>query len=469
MRNALDPKISVPGDGYCGLHMCLAHALLAYQFMNSPQSHADLRAMRDALLACKNDIDALSDHGVEVFSFGSSLLTRIHDIFSGFPAWQRAWRAQLDTQGGVSKASLLRYYAEHLSNLNAFCDYSAPGAIDNSPFFRAWRDAYETGQYAYQVANAPTFTQALADYAASFVSGSIRASFNQDPTYLNLFGSFCQAYANNPTRQNEQAARIAFVGVDQEPISFHFDGLFACFNAALNGNLHPFDVGALPANWLGDEDVRMIVDRTVMPNCNFEFIGLNASNPSRVHWEITVSNGFMERTPSLDWANRQNALERYSRQIDAQATERKQDFKTDFSLVSLSTSIAVFTMAVQDLVDLQTNSASFWDTPKKMRTLQEAETRLTCEIRALEAPYYAGRLDPDENEVEGLSVAVENMRVAITDFQMHYAALNQEYARYNVLLKICIWVRDTIDRLAHQVDDSIDKLDSPVTMVACSA
>ena len=128
MRNSKDPTVGVPGDGYCGLHACLAHTLLATQFMNSSQSHTDFTAMRDALLACKDDIDALPDNAVELFRLGnSSLPTRMHDIFSGFPAWQRAWRAQLDTQEGVSKAILLKYYAEHLDNLNAFCAYSAPG------------------------------------------------------------------------------------------------------------------------------------------------------------------------------------------------------------------------------------------------------------------------------------------------------------------------------------------------------
>lgn len=470
MRNLKDPSVGVPGDGYCGLHACLAHTLLATQFMNSPQSHASLTAMRDALVACQNDIDALPDHAVEFFRLGSSSLpTRMHDIFSGFPAWQRAWRAQLDTQGGVSKASLLRYYAEHLSNLNAFCDYSAPRALDNSTFFRAWRDAYEQGPYVSQSDNSPTFSQALADYAARFVSGSIRASYHSDPTYLNLFGSFCHAYANSTTRQDEEADRVAFLQQAGSPVSFYFDGLFAYFNTTLNRNLNPFDVGALQANWLGDEDVRLILDLTVMPNCNFELVGLNASNPSRVHWEITVSNVFMDRTPSLDWSHRQSALGGGSHQTDAQALVVKQDSQADFSLGSLSTGIASFTIAVRDLVNLQTNSASFWDTPRKMRALQEAETRLTSEIKAFEAAYNAGRLDPDENEVEGLFVAVENMRVAISDFQMHYATLDQEYARFNVLLKICIWIRDKVSQLAHKVDDSIDKLDSPVTMVACSA
>ena len=88
MRNSKDPTVGVPGDGYCGLHACLAHTLLATQFMNSPQCHVNFMAMRDALQACKDDIVALPDNAVEYFRLGSSSLpTRMHDIFSEFPAW----------------------------------------------------------------------------------------------------------------------------------------------------------------------------------------------------------------------------------------------------------------------------------------------------------------------------------------------------------------------------------------------
>ena len=470
MRNLQDPKVTVPGDGYCGLHACLAHTLLATQFMNSPQSHANFTAMRGALQDCKVLIDDLSDNEVEYFRLGSSSLpTRMHDIFSEFPAWQRAWRAQLDTQEGVSKVLLLRYYEEHLDNLNAFCTHSDPGELDNSEFFQAWRDAYERGPYASQSDNSPIFSQALADYAASFVSGSIRANYHDDPTYLALFGSFCQAYANSSTRQNEQAERINSIDDDQEAISFHFDGLFAYFNTTLHSNANPFEVGALPVNWLGDEDVRLILDRTVMPNCNFEFIGLNASNPSGVHWEVTVSTVFMDSTPSLDWANRQRALAYYNAKVDAQPSRVAHSPQVDFSLLPLSAGIVVFTAAIRDIVDLQTGSASFWDTPKKMKTLQDAETRLSEEIQAFEIAYNTGRLDLDINEVEDLSVAVEDMRVAMCDFAMTYAALDQEYARFNILLKICIWIRDKVTQMIDKVDDSMGDLLSPVAMVTCQA
>lgn len=477
MRNLQDPKVTVPGDGYCGLHACLVHTLLATQFMNSSQSHTDFTAMRDALLACKDDIDALPDNAVEFFRLGSSSLpTRMHDIFSEFPAWQRAWRAQLDTQEGVSKAILLKYYAEHLDNLNAFCAYSAPGALDGSDFFRAWRDAYEQGPYAPESDNSSTFSEALADYAAIFVSGSIRDSYHDDPTYLNLFGSFCQAYANSTTRQREQNERINFMNGGEEAISFHFDELFAYFNDTLGSGSNPFEIGAPQTYWLGDEDVRLILDRTVMPNCNFEFVGLNASNPSRVHWEVTASNGFMRSTPSLDWANRQRALVYCNTKVDAQPFRGAYSPQVDFSLLPLSAGIVVFTEAIRDIVDLQTGSASFWDTPKKMKTLQDAETRLSEEIQAFEIACNTGRLDLAEDEVEDLSVAVENMRVAIDDFRMTYAALDQEYARFNILLKICIWIRDKVMQMIDKVmqridkvDDSMGGLDSPVAMVTCQA
>ena len=432
--------VSVPGDGFCGLHACLAHTLIAYGALRDPVLQDGLRSAQSALSLLRSRVYAIGEH----FTFQSdrSLCDDYLAVFSDFPLWQEHVRDQLMAPSGTSRGMVIERFEEHAGVLDGlYRESSAENPVQENAFFSAWAQRYGAG-----------FQEALTESLQSFMNGTIHGSYRSaGSSYHRLFSSFCDTYHASEARVLEQGLQQQNFGDgSSRHDGFYFESLHCFF---VN---HGFNRAAPSRFWLQNNDI-CLINNLVMPGCNFGMLGLRVVNPSAVHWEVSVDGAFQQVAPSLPWSQLQQ--------------RGYNDCSVSFSLLPLSSSMALFTEAIQDFVVKRVSDESIWETSRKMVALSYAISRLQEEANLFNTAYRSGSIEFQYDEVAELSSCLEKMSFVIDSLEQHRNSLQKKYDNINILLKMCMFIRDTLCNMVGDINGSIkkDQLPSPAhaRLISC--